>query len=397
MEEQTFKFSSYDCIGFDLDNTVAKFKIGAMVELEYKLLSQFLIKKGYSEKHLDVDIDYDFMQKGLILDGEKGNILKIADDGRILRATHGTKPLSKKEIENVYTNSHWELTDLFINDPLAVWNGPNSEKMRCLLDYFDIVVSLVFARCVDSVDEERNGIQEMYSIYEDLYEGLLDMFSVDHFQTNQGGYYSEMKNNPEKYYHKRSEKFINWLKSLKKEGKLLFLITGSNIDFASCTASNTLGTDWKSYFDIVITFAKKPGFFTMNREFIGLEGINQTGHVKPEDVKLGEIYVFGNWQDLHKCLVKNSSNPNPKFLYVGDNAIQDNYAPNTYSHCDTVAICEELYIDNKFGTHPDEKLLISQFWGSYFKDQNVSTIWNKIIKENSKLCLPDLECAAKML
>ena len=39
-------------------------------------------------------------------------------------------------------------------------------------------------------------------------------------------------------------------------------MTGSNVDFASFTASNSLGEKWQSLFDIVGCFARKPGLFT---------------------------------------------------------------------------------------------------------------------------------------
>ncbi|XP_045482802.1 5'-nucleotidase domain-containing protein 1-like [Harmonia axyridis] len=357
--------------------------------MEYKVLSKYLIKRGYPKKHLEVEIDFDFLQKGLILDAEKGNILKIACDGKIIRATHGTKVLSEDEIEKYYKNSHWELSDLFVKDPLEVWNGPHSDKIRSLLDYFDIIVSLLFARCVDSVDEEKNGIQEKYSVYDDIYEGLLSMFEIEHFQSNKGGYYLEMKSTPQKYYYKCPNKVLDWLKTLRKQGKLLFLITGSYIDFASCTASYTLGSDWKDYFDIIITYAKKPGFFTIEREFIGLDGIKQTGPIDPKNLELGGIYANGNWKDLYAFLLKHSSSPDPKCLYIGDSVIQDVYAPDTYSHCETVAVCEELST-----IHPDEKIITSAFWGSYFKEKEVDTIWSRIIEEKAKLSVPDLEYAA---
>ena len=48
---------------------------------------------------------------------------------------------------------------------------------------------------------------------------------------------------------------------LRENGKFLYVITGSHVDFASHVASYALGEDWMDLFDIVIFFARKPSFF----------------------------------------------------------------------------------------------------------------------------------------
>ncbi|XP_050457360.1 uncharacterized protein LOC126854541 isoform X1 [Cataglyphis hispanica] len=76
-----FKFTDYDCIGFDLDNTLLRYNITNLVQREYEILARFLVdERKYSAKHLLkplTDNDLDFMQKGLLLDAERGNILRI--------------------------------------------------------------------------------------------------------------------------------------------------------------------------------------------------------------------------------------------------------------------------------------------------------------------------------
>lgn len=72
-----------------------------MIEMEYRVLSHFLVtEKGHSSKHLKrpMQENIDFLHKGLIIDFARGNILKLAYDGYISKACHGTKPLSDDEI-----------------------------------------------------------------------------------------------------------------------------------------------------------------------------------------------------------------------------------------------------------------------------------------------------------
>lgn len=393
-----FKFTDYDCIGFDLDNTLSRYKVGAMIEMEYDVMAKFLVeKKGYDKELLIQPFDHNFILKGLIVDDENGNILRIGADGFILQASHGTKMLSSDEIEYYYPDRHWEPSDQFCRDPLVTWNGPYSQKMRTLLDYFDIATSLLFARAVDTIDMKKGPSTQKYQIWPDIQESLQDMFNREHFQTNQGGYFEEMKTNPNKYYYKCSTQLQIWLKKLKSQGKLLFLITGSHVDFASHTATNTLGENWREYFDIVICFAKKPGFFTLERDFLSVNGIHEGPSISIDNLERGGIYTHGNWKNLEQFLLKHNRKNNPKFLYIGDNLVQDIFTPNIHSNFDTVSVCEEVEAEGKHGHqqwHPDQQFLSSTVWGSYFQYNNVATIWSHIIKTHSKICVPSLEYVA---
>ena len=67
--------------------------------------------------------------------------------------------------------------------------------------------------------------------------------------------------NPDRYILKRKPEFRDWLKMLRQNGKFLYVITGSHVDFASHVASYAIGEDWLDLFDIVVFFARKPSFF----------------------------------------------------------------------------------------------------------------------------------------
>ena len=73
MSSSGFRITDYDCVGFDLDNTLLRYKVGNMMRMEYEVLAEYLVEKGYSKKHLMQPIDVDFLQKGLILDFHRGD------------------------------------------------------------------------------------------------------------------------------------------------------------------------------------------------------------------------------------------------------------------------------------------------------------------------------------
>lgn len=397
------KFTDYDCIGFDLDNTLLRYKLTEMVELEYRVLAHFLVTaKGYSSKHLKrpMQENIDFLHKGLIIDFARGNILKLAYDGYISKACHGTKPLSDDEIVTVYGKERsWYVTRDFCKNLLEAWHGPLAVEMRALLDYFDMPASLVFARIIDSLDEE-NGNKPLpkYDIWPDILAGLGEIFTWEHFENNRSKYFASVKSDPGKFIHRSSEHLKNWLTELRKH-KTVFLLTGSHVDFASFTSSYAFGKDWRKYFDVIICYAKKPGFFTMDRPFLRSVGSTETTEeIDASELKLGEVYTQGNWNGLMKCLEQKSKTATPKVLYIGDNLLQDVYSPNEYSKADTIAIAEEMISEGMNGLateHRDKQLLCSKIWGPYFLSSNDEpTIWLEIIRKHTKICIPSMEWVA---
>ncbi|OCT80345.1 hypothetical protein XELAEV_180271521mg, partial [Xenopus laevis] len=100
----SFCLSQCDVIGFDLDHTLCRYQLQESNKLIYESFAQYLVtEKGYSEELLCVSPEeWDFCSKGLVLDLEEGNFLKLAADGTILRATHGTKSMTGEEIAEVY-------------------------------------------------------------------------------------------------------------------------------------------------------------------------------------------------------------------------------------------------------------------------------------------------------
>lgn len=382
-----FNLNDYDCVGFDLDNTVCEYKEQELVQLVYDILAQYLVDVKQYNSEIVQPLDIDFLRKGLTLDIEQGNILDLAFDGTILKATHGTKSLTDSEIESIYgKKKEWRLAAHHCQNFLATWNGELSEKIRSCMDYFDMAVPLLFARAVDSVDK-RSKPQQKYMVWPDMLAGLNYMFNKEHFLSDKGEYYPALKHNPQKYIKKCSTELIEWLKNIKNSGKITFLITGSNIPYGSFIAETALGKDWKQYFDVIIFYARKPGFFVQQRPFYSADDENEL--LQESDLKCPGSYSEGNWTNLMKVFVKSTGKDSPKCLYIGDNLVQDIYAPTLFKDCDTVAIVKELTAE----CGHEDKLFVSEKWGSFFysKDEQKYTVWGQIIRDYSKICVPHLE------
>lgn len=265
---------------------------------------------------------------------------------------------------------------------------------------------LVFGRIIDSIDKGHNSsrfnsIEKTYNVWPEVLEGIRDMYSTDRFQTATGGYFKQMKKSPEQFIHRSSHEIVNFLKELKKT-RSTFLITGSFIDFATFTASYALGENWRDLFDVIICFAKKPGFFTENRPFILVEDNKEMKPVTADEMEMKHIYSQGNWNDLlHLLNHKTDCTDAKKVLYVGDNLIQDVYAPSKFTHCDTIAVAEEMLAEKNTPDkhrHHHEHAIKSNEWGSFFvkdHDSNESTMCSEIIKKYSKICIPTIDVIAQ--
>lgn len=397
-----FSFDDYDVIGFDLDGTILRYNLENMVPLEYELICRYLVEhKGYSKELLTKPSEMDFVQKGLFLDAERGNLLKLDHNGCILKASHGTTPITVEEINKIYGNDkQWSVTQQFIDDPMCAWNGPLADKVRSLLDYFDIGVSLVFAHAVDEIDAVSTTKTGPYTIWADILEALINNYTRENFSNGKSGYFESLKSDPDRYLLRTSPAVIDWLQKLKAARKKLYLLTGSHIDFANFTATYALGADWKELFDNVICFARKPGFFLNTRQYHRIEDFRETDPIDfGEKLELNKVYSMGNWKQLQQLFAQslNKDVSELKSLYVGDNLIQDVYAPDALAGIDSITISEEMLGESatESQSHTSYKTITSsRYWNSYFFDDGVPTLWTHIINKHSKMCVPTLEHAA---
>lgn len=400
-----FSLSDYDCIGFDLDNTLCTYNITNMVKLEYDLLAKYLIeKKGYDQAYLNFEKNADLFQRGLIMDFEKGNLLRVDSEGCIKRSTHGTKLLSDDDVAKIYgENKKWDLAVSYINNPLSAWNTDLEKKLRSCLDFFDVPAAVCFVQCVDAVDEKKLNNKKYTDVWADILDGLYDMFIKESLSLNRGGYFPALRKQPGTYINKCSESVLSWLKMLKAQNKITFLLTGSYEDFANLTTGNCIGENWKDYFDIIIYHARKPGFFIQSRKFVEAGDNEETKEIEIH-LRTGlHEYCQGNWTDLQTLLSYLSKKKNPKSVYIGDNLVQDIYAPSKNLNCDTIAMVEEMAAEGVQGqslAHKHSKILVSKFWGSFFTIETENkavahSFWSSIINKYSKICIPSLEYLAE--
>uniref|UniRef100_A0A8C4RS60 5'-nucleotidase domain-containing protein 1 n=1 Tax=Erpetoichthys calabaricus TaxID=27687 RepID=A0A8C4RS60_ERPCA len=207
---------------------------------------------------------------------------------------------------------------------------------------------------------------------------------------NSGTFFPSVKQDPGKYLQRCPDSVKAWLQNLKNSGKVLLLITSSHSDYCRLVCEHILGHNFEDFFDIIITNALKPGFFSQipnQRPFRNLvNDIEDCNGLASLD-KPG-WYSQGNWTHLNDLLKKMTRKSTPKVVYFGDSMRSDVFPASHYGNWDVVLILEELESEvieenevnskdisaeplEKKGKyeHPAVKPNIrNSKWGSYFLD-----------------------------
>ncbi|XP_072411750.1 5'-nucleotidase domain-containing protein 1 isoform X3 [Chiloscyllium punctatum] len=252
-----FSLSDCDVIGFDLDHTLCRYNVSDTFALIYDSFAQFLVEqRGYDRELMTLTPDcWDFCFKGLLLDLEDGNLLKLGEDGTVLRASHGTRLLTGEEILETYGKKRKWKHFKTINGTFA-----RSGKYHFYDNYFDLPGALLCARVVDILDQNRTV--KKYEFWKDVIASIEYNYKASAFKEDSGIYFPSVKKDPGKYLLRCSESVKDWLRKLKNAGKVLLLITSSHSDYCRLLCEHILGEDFEEIFDIIITNALKPGFFT---------------------------------------------------------------------------------------------------------------------------------------
>lgn len=231
------------------------------------------------------------------------------------------------------------------------------------------------------------------------------MIHRDNLKVNAGGYYPQMKLNPELYLRPCGDRLKKWLRELKNR-QVTYLISGSDPEYVQWVAAYCLGNDWKNYFDYIICASKKPGFFTGNRPFRRWSGNSQDDQDSMDTDELmsantSVIYIQGNWNQLKNSMAEYAGVDHPKCLYFGDHLIQDIQAADC-SRLDVVAMVEELAAESQQGSD-DGYLLTSTKWGSFFYDDGLfncsdvnvpsrmNTLWGNLVGKHARICISYME------
>ena len=249
-------FWSVKAIGFDMDYTLSHYRSPEIDELAFRKSCQLLVReRGYPEWLLAQHFDPTFAIRGLVLDGNHGNLLKLSIERLPVRACHGTRPLELAEIDATYGRRRIV---------------PSAKGFRSIDTLFEIPESHLYARLVDALELGVVTGKDYLQLFQDV------RWAIDTAHRN-GDIKAEILANREAFIL-RDPELPAALDRWKRSGKKLFVLSNSEWAFTDGVLSFLLdGQDparpaWEDYFDLVVTSARKPVFFEEPQEASPAEG-----------------------------------------------------------------------------------------------------------------------------
>jgi HAD superfamily 5'-nucleotidase-like hydrolase len=311
-------------IGYDMDYTLIHYKVEAWEQRAYEHMRDRLVALGWPVAHLTFDPM--LAMRGLIIDTEKGNLLKANRFGFVKKALHGTRPMDFEAQRHEYSGTLIDLAD---------------RRWVFLNTLFSLSEACLYAQVVDLLDAGKLAGPMGYG---DVYEHVRRSLDATHME---GALKAEIIADPGRYVLADPDTTLALLDQ-KNAGKKLLLITNSEWAYtlpmmhAAFDPYLPEGMTWRELFDVVIVSARKPEFFTTRASLFevvttvpGHEGLLRphSGPLKP-----GVPYFGGSAAEVERSLGMSGD----EILYVGDHMFGDVHVSKNVLRWRTALVLREL-------------------------------------------------------
>ena len=317
---RNLRMDHVDLIGFDMDYTLAIYHMRRIEQLSFDMTVALLVGRfGYPADVRSIRYDHEFVMRGLVVDKEHGNLLKMDRFNHVGRVYHGRRLLDRDAWVRLYRNEKIKLSS-----PRYAW--------------IDTLFALPEASIYAEVIELLEGRGEKLD-YGKLYDDIREAIDTVH---RDGSLKTEIKKDLPAYVYQDPE-LAPALHKLRSGGKKLFLLTNSLFDYTDAVMRHLLDgrlpeyPSWRNYFDQIVVGGAKPRFFTERHPFVELD---ESGAVvgEAQHLERGRIYQGGNLVDLERMTGIGGEH----VLYVGDHIFGDILKSKKSSLWRTCMIVQEL-------------------------------------------------------
>ncbi|KAL3321512.1 hypothetical protein AABB24_039238 [Solanum stoloniferum] len=333
---RTLNLRSISAIGYDMDYTLMHYNVMAWEGRAYDYCMENLRNVGFPVDGLAFDPD--LVIRGLVIDKEKGNLVKADRFGYIKRAMHGTRMLSTREVSEIYGR---ELVDL-----------RKENKWEFLNTLFSVSEAVAYMQLVDRLDKGVIGPDLCPNEYKGLYKAVGKALFRAHVE---GQLKSEIMSKPELFVEPDPELPLALLDQ-KEAGKRLLLITNSDYHYTDKMMQHSFNRylpndmSWRDLFEMVIVSARKPEFFQMAHPMY--EVVTGEGLMRPcFKARPGGLYSGGSAQMIESSLNVHGD----EILYVGDHIYTDVSQSKVHLRWRTALICRELEEEYNALIHSQEE------------------------------------------
>lgn len=317
---RTMNMRSIKAIGYDMDYTLIHYRVDEWERLAYEHLKTWLLARNFPVDSLSFNPN--FVIRGLIIDTELGNLLKVNRFGYVKRAMHGTALVDFDGMRRAYART---IVDL--SEPRFVF----------LNTLFSLSEACMYAGLVDLLDA---GKLPAPMGYEQLYRLTKSGLDEAHME---GRLKAEIIADPDRFVVLDPDAPLALLDQ-KRAGKKLLLITNSEWGYTDAMMRYAyerflpIGMPWRELFDVVIVQARKPEFFMQRSPLFRI--VTEDGLLTPTHgpIVVGNSYLGGDAMHVEKSLGFSGD----EFLYVGDHIWGDVRVSSSILRWRTALILREL-------------------------------------------------------
>jgi len=298
---RTLNMKRIKAIGFDMDYTIVRYNTEAFEKFTHgAVLKKLVSEKKYPDEILKLEFDFKRVIQGLVIDKKKGNLLKVSRFGKVKSSYHGLHPIDFKEQQKMYGNGVIDLSD---------------QHIQSLDTNFSVSNGVLYSQLVEL---KKKGLP--FPDFETLADDVKEVLDICH---SDGTLKNEVRNNISTYIIQDPE-VVSLFERYKRYGKKLLVITNSDFSYTKLLLDYTINpflkehSDWSELFEITVTLASKPRFFTVKMPFLSIDPA--TGLMKNSEGKITKgIYQGGYAGRLQKDLGLEGD----EILYLGDHIYGD--------------------------------------------------------------------------
>lgn len=314
---------SIRAIGFDMDHTLIPYNRENFETLAFRETLKKFIAAGYPEELSTLEFQPHFAIRGLLVDRERGNLLKADGHKYVKIAFHGRQRLEKEVRWDLYNRESYRADSFLSVD-----------------SFFALSEVQLFTEIVDFMRRHPGKIaKSFHEVYSDL-RHFIDLSHAD------GSIKSVVLADPGKFINREKHLPETLLRQIEA-GKLLFLLTNSAWDYTNAVMSFIFDKShpgiqhWRELFSHVIVGSGKPGFFTGNQPFFEVVTESNLLKVHGSSLAPNRVYHGGN----ARAFQRSTGFKGDEILYVGDHLYSDIIRSKGLFNWRTMLVVEELEVE----------------------------------------------------
>jgi HAD superfamily 5'-nucleotidase-like hydrolase len=364
---RTLNMKHIAAIGFDMDYTLVRYDSAAFEAMTYQAIKQKLLEvRNYPPVINALEFKFDLAIRGLVIDKPLGNILKLSTYSKVKQAFHGLQEMDYKTQQRIYQGLTIDLND--------------SARFAIVDTTFSISYCILYMQIIDLKDRHPELNLPDYKTIE---EHLIDALDISH---RDGTLKNQVKKDVTKYIMQDPDSVMA-LERFKKHGKKLWVITNSDYEYTKLLLDYAINPflkdhqNWMELFNIVVTAASKPKFFTDKMPLLQIDpvsGLMKNHHGMMED----GIYQGGSANSIQQSAALSGE----QILYLGDHIYGDVLSIKKTCNWRTALVIEELITECQ-ALHTTEQISheISQLMGVKVKlEQELDQLFDREIEGHQK-------------